>query len=63
MALKRIGALWTKKDKKGKDFMSGSVEMGALGHINVMIFQNEKAEENHPDYTVHLIVPDEEPKT
>jgi uncharacterized protein (DUF736 family) len=62
MALKRIGALWTKKNKKGEDFMSGTVEMGALGHINVMVFQNEKQEENHPDYTVHLVTEDEPEK-
>jgi uncharacterized protein (DUF736 family) len=62
MALKRIGALWTKTDKNKKNYMSGTVEMGALGHINVMIFPNEKQEENHPDYSVCLIVPDEPEK-
>ena len=62
MALKRIGALWNKTDKKGQDYMSGTLEMGALGHINIMIFQNEKAEENHPDWSVQLVVEDEPEK-
>jgi uncharacterized protein (DUF736 family) len=59
MALKRVGALWNKTDKKKKDYMSGTMDLGALGAINVMIFQNEKAEENHPDWTIHLVTPDE----
>ena len=64
MALKRIGALWNKKSEKtGKSYMSGTLEMGALGHINVMVFPNEKAEENHPDHTVHLIIEDEPEKS
>jgi uncharacterized protein (DUF736 family) len=62
MALKRIGALWNKKDKNNKDYMSGTVEMGALGHISVMVFPNEKQEENHPDYSVCLVVEDEPEK-
>ena len=62
MSLKRIGALWTKTDKNKKEYMSGTLEMGALGHINVMIFPNEKQEENHPDHSVCLIVEDEPQK-
>jgi len=59
MALKRVGALWNKTDKKQKDYMSGTMDLGALGAINVMIFQNDKVEENHPDWAIHLLTPDE----
>ena len=59
MGLKRVGALWNKKDKKGRDYMSGTVEFGNLGAINIMAFKNEKTEENHPDWTIHLITEDE----
>jgi uncharacterized protein (DUF736 family) len=48
MALKRVGALWNKTDKTGKDYMSGTLELGALGEAKIMVFPNEKREENHP---------------
>jgi hypothetical protein len=55
MALKRVGALWRKKDKSDRDFYSGNIDFGALGDIRIMIFENEpKQEENHPDWIVHL---------
>jgi hypothetical protein len=55
MALKRIGVLWQKQDKNGKEFYSGNIELGALGDIRVMVFENEpKQEENHPDWIIHL---------
>jgi hypothetical protein len=61
MALKRIGALWKKKDKKGKDYFSGTIELGALGEIRVMVFENEpKQEQNHPDWTIHLATDEKE---
>lgn len=62
MALKRIGALWNKKDKSGKDFMSGTLDLGALGEAKIMIFKNEKKEENHPDWAAQLLVESEEEK-
>jgi len=61
MALKRIGALWKKTDKKGKEYYSGNVDLGALGEIRVMVFENEpKQEENHPDWTIHLATDEKE---
>ena len=63
MALKRIGALWNKTGKENRDYMSGAVEMGALGHINVMVFPNNKKEEKQPDWTVHLVEADEPEKS
>jgi uncharacterized protein (DUF736 family) len=62
MALKRVGALWQKIDKKGDEFFSGSLDMGVMGEARVMVFKNEKAEENHPDMVVSLIVGDKEDK-
>ena len=62
MALKKIGALWTKESKKGGEFLSGTLDLGVLGEVRIMVFKNEKTEENHPDYTVQLVVPDEEKK-
>lgn len=62
MALKRIGALWTKSDKNGKEYLSGPLDLGALGETRIMVFENEKAEENHPDFTVHLVTDDKEEK-
>ena len=55
MALKRIGALWANHDEKTKTRYSGKIDLGACGDIDVLIFDNEKQEENHPDLTVHLI--------
>jgi hypothetical protein len=55
MALKRIGAFWENQDPKSKTRYSGKIELGALGDIDVVIFDNEKQEEKHPDLTLHLI--------
>jgi len=56
MALKRIGVLWKKQDKDGKDYYSGSMDLGVMGDAKVMVFQNERKEEtNHPDMLVHLL--------
>ncbi|WP_319526189.1 hypothetical protein [uncultured Desulfosarcina sp.] len=55
MALKKIGVLWQKKDKNEKDFLSGSIDAGLLGEVKIMIFKNEKADDNQPHFTVHLL--------
>ncbi len=59
MALKRIGAFWKNHDPKSKTRASGKIDLGALGEIDVIIFDNEKQEEKHPDQTLHLITRDE----
>ncbi len=56
---RRIGALWRKSAKKGtdkKDFFSGTIDLGVLGEVNIMVFENEKTEKNQPDYTIHVPV-------
>lgn len=66
MALKPVGALWTKDGKKGK-FLSGTLDLGVLGKATIMIFPNEKKENNQPDYRMYLAIgeapkPGEEPE-
>lgn len=55
MALKRIGAVWRKTDKKDQDFFSGAVDLGMLGEARIMLFQVDQQGENFPAYTVHLV--------
>lgn len=50
---KRIGALWVRKSKDGKRYISGIIET-MYGDLQVAAFLNDKKEkENHPDY--HLV--------
>ncbi len=53
MALKTISALWRKEGKKGS-FLSGPIDLGVLGKVNIAVFQNEKTEgdEKKPDATI-----------
>ncbi len=55
MALKEIGVLWRKEGKKGK-YLSGTIDIGVLGKVNVAIFPNEKTEEDDkkPDARIYL---------
>ncbi len=55
MALKKIGALWKKSDKHGKDYLAGQLDLGVLGKVQIAVFQNpEKQNEQNPDATIHL---------
>ena len=62
MPLKRIGALWAKTDKNKKDYFSGTIDLGGLGEMKIMVFKNEKVEENHPDWVIQLIQDEKEDK-
>jgi len=44
MALKSIGALWRRESKKG-EFLTGMLDLGILGQVQIGIFQNEKSSE------------------
>ena len=55
MPLKRIGALWGKTDKNKKEYLSGSIDLGGLGEMKIMVFQNDKEDDNHPDWIIQLI--------
>ena len=57
MSLKKVGVLWKKKDKNDKEFYSGVLDAGVLGHITVMVFPNSfKENEDQPDATINLVV-------
>jgi uncharacterized protein (DUF736 family) len=60
MGLKRVGALWGKKDKNKKEYLSGTIDLGGLGEMKIMVFKNEKEEENHPDWVIQLIEDEKE---
>jgi hypothetical protein len=48
-----IGALWEKKDKNGKTFYSGQIEISQSQKINVVCFQNDKGDNpKKPDYKI-----------
>lgn len=55
MALRQIGALWRKNGKRG-NFLSGTLDLGVLGKVNIAVFQTEKGEgdEKKPDATIHI---------
>ena len=61
MSLKNVGVLWKNTSKENKEYLSGTLDLGAFGQSRIMIFQNEnKKEENHPDFRVSLAT--DEPK-
>ncbi len=53
MALKKIGTLWRKESKKGK-YLTGVLDLGVLGEVQVAVFQNDKnnPDDNSPDATI-----------
>ena len=56
MALKKIGALWKKSDKHGKDYLAGQLDLGVLGKVQIAVFQNPDKQTGHsPNATIHLV--------
>ena len=53
MALKTIGGLWEKK-KGERTYLTGVLDLGALGQVNIGVFPNEQKEDNQPDFRVTL---------
>ena len=51
--LKKIGVLW-KKEKDGKEFYSGILDLGVLGKVNIGVFFQKKSDEtdNKPDANI-----------
>ena len=56
MSLKKVGVLWKKANKDNKEFLSGKLDLGASGQSTIMVFENNKKEDNHPDYTISMII-------
>ncbi len=49
---RRIGALWVRKTKEGKTYLSGILETLA-GDVGIVAFQNDKkTKDNQPDYNL-----------
>ena len=62
MSLKPIGALW-RKEGKNSSFLSGTLDLGVLGVVNIAVFQNQKGEgdEAKPDARICLFQDDPSP--
>lgn len=60
MGLKKIGGLWQRASKQNKQYLAGSIDLGALGESKIMVFKNEKKKDKQPDYTISLVTPDDE---
>lgn len=51
---RKIGALWCRKSKDGKEYMSGILE-DLSGNIRIAVFKNDRKEHhNQPDYQIIL---------
>lgn len=64
MALESVGAFW-KKEKNGKTFYSGQIEMEKAqivdGKIQILLYKNDyKEEDKHPDLKIFQIQDDEQ---
>ena len=55
---KQVGVLWInefKKDGESKKMLSGPIDLGIHGEVNIAIFPNEnKSDAKHPDYRIVL---------
>lgn len=57
MANRKIGALWSKTTKQGQDYFSGMIS-DLRGEIQIAVFKNDnKQNENQPDYNILLSEP------
>lgn len=51
--MKSCGSLWKKTSGNGNNMLSGFIDLGALGKVNIMVFPNQKKEgEKQPDFFV-----------
>jgi len=64
MTTKKIGALWKKKSKDGKSYLSGNIELINGIVQRVAVFTNDKkTNPKQPDYSIVLSQPNpEQPK-
>ena len=54
--MKKIGSLWKKHSKKAGDYFTGTLDLGAMGKVNIGLFKNEKKDpdSNEPDCNLVL---------
>lgn len=53
--MKTVGALWKNKKENGKSFLTGKLDLGALGTVDIAVFTNEKRKkDDQPDYRICL---------
>ena len=51
MALRNFGAIWVKKDKQGRQYLSGNIEIPFLGSLKIVGFKNDKkGNDKAPDF-------------
>ena len=49
-----MGALWKRKDKNGKVFLTGNLNIFPHGQINIVIFENDyKTKDTMPDMKIY----------
>lgn len=48
--------------KPGETYLSGELDLGALGKRNILIFKNDYKEANQPDYNIFLNIEGDKPK-
>lgn len=53
---KKIGALWLKKSKEGKQYFSGVIT-DMRGDIPIVVFRNDKKEGKQPDFQIFISEP------
>lgn len=48
-----LGALWKGKDKNGKTYLKGNINIFPHGTVDIVIFENNyKTKDNQPDYKI-----------
>jgi uncharacterized protein (DUF736 family) len=52
-----LGALWNKFTSGGRPYMTGTID-----GVKVVVFENKKLKETHPDWRVLKSVPKDAPK-
>ena len=56
MSKRKIGALWSKKTEEGKEYFTGVIS-DLRGDIQIVVFKNDKRNDNQPDYDILLSEP------
>lgn len=61
--MKKLGVLWL-KEKEGKKYFTGNLEVSYKEVIPLIVFKNEKkTADNQPDYIIYLSEPKKQEET